>query len=130
VTPEGKVKIWIDKVMKDNFPMAFRYRPPGTARFGRNGMPDLTYLIRVNEYWSIYVAIEAKVEGNTATGLQMKTLKELAGQGAVAAIVTGKDTAKMERIIHEINRRLLMAHAESSAQTVSAPERDDSIPSQ
>lgn len=126
-TPEGKVKVWIDKVMKDNFPNAFRYRPPGVGRFGRNGMPDLTYLIKANDYCSIYIAIEAKVPGNVPTGLQMKTLKELQSQGAVAAVVTGKDTAKMGRIISEVNRRLLLANEKPGTSSVPASEGDNRI---
>jgi hypothetical protein len=110
-TPEGKVKKWIDDQMLKAFPNAFKYRPPGVGRFGKNGMPDQTFLIRVNSYSSIYVVIEAKAGDNTATGLQMKTLKALAAQGAVAAVVTNKDFAKMERIINEVHRRLKLSEA-------------------
>ena len=126
-TPEGKVKLWIDKVMKEAYPHAFRYRPPGVGRFGRNGMPDLTYLIKANELFSVYVAIEAKVPGNVPTGLQMKTLKELASQGAVAAVVTGKDTAKMERIINEVNRRILLANEKPRTSPIRSSETDYGI---
>lgn len=106
-TPEGKVKKWIDDQVLKRYPTHFKYRPPGVARFGRNGMPDCTYLIPVIEdEIGVYVVIEAKAGDNEATDLQMKTLKKIKKCGGIAAIVTDKDFVKMELIFKEIDRRI------------------------
>jgi hypothetical protein len=110
-TPEGKVKKFIDNKMREWYPNAFRHAPPGTGIFGRNGMPDRIWTIRGNEICSIVVAIEAKAERGELTKLQLKTLTDLAKQGAISAVVTGKDIAHMMRIRTEIDRRLALLNA-------------------
>jgi len=107
-TPEGKVKDFIDKRMKSWYPDAFKYAPPGVGRFGKNGMPDRIWWIKATSEICISAVIEAKAEGNEATSLQIKTLKELQSQGVIAAIVTGKNEELMFRIKKEIDRRIGM----------------------
>jgi hypothetical protein len=105
-TPEGKVKQFINKQMKEWYPDATYYAPPG-GPFGRNGFPDRMWFIRANEFSTVVVAIEAKAIGNeTPTELQRKTLVALARQGVVAAVVVGKDLDHMERVRDEIGRRI------------------------
>lgn len=107
-TPEGKVKDFIDKRMKAWYPDAVKYSPPGVGRFGKNGMPDRLWWIKATNKVCISVAIEAKAEGNEATVLQIKALKDLQSQGVIAAIVTGKDDGLMLRIKEEIDKRIWM----------------------
>jgi hypothetical protein len=130
-TPENKVKQWIDTLMRSWYPQQFRYRPPGVGRFGKNGMPDCTYLIPVGSGadFGVYVAIEAKVPGNSPTALQLKTLKDIRSCGGVAAVVTGKDITKMGAIKREIDRRILLANEKSGTQTIPAPEGNNILPS-
>ena len=109
-TPEDKVKQYIDRTMKKWFPDAVKYSPPGMGRFGKNGMADRIWWIRANDDVSITVCIEAKAPGKKATDLQIKTLKELKGQGCIVAVVVGKDTEKMEKIHVEIFRRIRLAN--------------------
>lgn len=99
-TPEFKVKQFVKKRMKEAFPHAFQYCPIG-GRWGKSGLPDFIYLIQ-----GIFVGIETKAEGNTATVLQLNILNKLSEQGAVVAIVTGKDESKINKIIEVINRRI------------------------
>lgn len=110
MTPEGKVKQWIDRTMLGWFPSLFKYRPPG-GFYGRSGMPDSLYFIPANEDICICVAIEAKVPGNRATDLQMSTLKKLKACGVLVAVVTGKDIDRMGMIHGEIVRRISMANS-------------------
>lgn len=99
-TPEGKVKQWVRRQMLNWYPEAFHYAPPGTHRFGRNGMPDETYLIE-----GVFVAIEVKADNGKPTALQLKTLGQIKSQGGVAAIIYGKDFARLNAIHNEIEKR-------------------------
>jgi hypothetical protein len=91
-TPESKVKQFIRKYMTTTFPGIYYYSPMGGA-FGKAGFPDHMYVWK-----GVLVVIEAKAENGRATELQMQTLRQLANQGAIAAIVVGKDSGKMDRI--------------------------------
>lgn len=91
-TPEAKVKDFVKAFMFNNFKGIFYYAPPGGI-FGKAGMPDHLYLWR-----SVLIAIEVKSPNGTLTKLQRKTLDDLKDQGAVAAVVFGKDTSKMNLI--------------------------------
>lgn len=91
-TPESKVKQFIRKYMMSTFPGIYYYSPMGGA-FGKAGFPDHIYLWK-----GVLIAIEAKAENGRATELQKQTLLQLARQGAIATIVVGKDTAKMDRV--------------------------------
>lgn len=125
MTPEGKVKVWVHKLMSEWFPEAFMYAPPGVHRFGNNGMPDRMYFIGANDYLTIVVAIETKAEGGTPTALQMKKLKILKSQGAISAVVTGKDKIRMEAIRREILRRIQLANEEPRTEAIPTSDRDD-----
>jgi hypothetical protein len=109
-TPEAKVKDFIDKRMKQWFPNAFKYSPPGT-RFGKAGMADRIWFVRATDTTCIVVAIEAKAEGNEITPIQLHTLVKLKEQGCVVAVVIGKDEEKMGLIRDEVIRRISMANA-------------------
>lgn len=108
-TPEAKVKSFVDKFMKDNFPDAWRYCPPG-GPFGNAGAPDRLFLWR-----GIFIAIEAKAEGNKPTDLQMKHLKLISENNGIAAVVTGKDLQKMELIREHVYRKLQLASEKSGS---------------
>jgi len=92
LTPEAKVKQFIRKYMKEHFPDAWFYAPPGGA-FGKAGVPDYMY------FWhGVFIMIEAKAGRNKATKLQLRNLKQVQAQSGVAAIVTDRDIAKMDSI--------------------------------
>ena len=107
-TPEGKVKDFVNRRMKQWFPNAFAYSPPG-GRFGKAGMPDRIWFIPSTPMTCIVAAIECKAEGGHATQLQINTLTDLVRCGVVAAIVVGRDEAKMEKIKDAILRRIQLA---------------------
>ena len=107
MTPEGRVKSFIDKRMKEWFPDAIKYSPPGVGRFGRNGFPDRIWWIKANDTTCVTVAIEAKADFNCEpTELQKQALKRFKDIGAVAAVVKGLDGDKMAQIRLEIIRRI------------------------
>lgn len=105
-TPENRVKMFIDKWMKQWYPNALKYSPPGVGRFGKNGMPDRLWFIGVTERCGLTVAIEAKAPGNCLSDLQLMTLTKMQELGIVAATVTGKNMDKMLDIKSEIDRRI------------------------
>lgn len=109
-TPEGKVKQFIDKRMKEWFPDAVKYSPPGLGRFGKNGMPDRIWWIRASDYVCVTVAIEAKDADKNPTDLQYATLKKFYYAGAVTAVVRGKDLERMEAVRDEVLRRIRLAN--------------------
>jgi hypothetical protein len=92
VTPEGKVKMFVRKFMQKHFPGHFYYSPMGGA-FGKAGIPDHLYLWK-----GILIAIEVKADKGRLSDLQAQTLKQMTEQGALCAVVYGKDEAKMMRI--------------------------------
>ena len=111
VTPEGKVKMYVRKFMREHFPGHFYYSPMGGA-FGKAGMPDHLYL------WNgILICIEIKAEKGKLSTLQEETLKQMAAQGAICAVVYGKDEAKMLRI----KAATLNEHAKRTNNVVASP---------
>lgn len=106
-TPESKVKQFIRKYMQTEFPGIYYYSPMGGA-FGKAGFPDHMYVWK-----GVLVVIEAKAENGRATELQKLTLQQLAKQGAIAAIVVGKDTEKMNRIRDAVYAELKKRGVES-----------------
>lgn len=100
MTPEGKVKKFIERFMDTHFPEAWKYNPPGGA-FGRAGIPDKLFL-----YKGVMIAIEAKADTGKPTKLQVKMLQKLKEQGCIAAIVVGEDLNRMELIRKAVNDEL------------------------
>lgn len=99
-TPEGKVKTWLYKRLKELFPGHYRYLPPG-GQFGRAGTPDCFLLWR-----GVFIAIEAKAEGNFPTPLQLKQLSLIKDAGGIAAVVTGRDESKLAAIHRAVMDKL------------------------
>jgi hypothetical protein len=121
-TPEAKVKAFIDKFMVANFPGIWKYAPPG-GPFGNVGAPDRFYLWK-----GVFIAIEAKAEGNKPTERQLMHLIKINENGGVAAVVTGLDKDKMEKIRGIILRRVQLADEKSGTPAIPASEGDGSIP--
>jgi len=111
VTPEGKVKMFVRKYMREHFPGHFYYSPMGGA-FGKAGMPDHIYLWK-----GILIGIEIKADKGRLSDLQSETLKQMSAQGALCAVVYGKDIAKMDRI----KAAILQEHQNREGRRVIAP---------
>ncbi len=107
MTPEGKVKKFVEKYMDQHFPEAWKYNPPGGA-FGRAGTPDKFYL-----YKGVFIAIEVKADNGSATKLQMKTLQKLKEQGCIAAIVKGENLERMDLIRKAVKEELVKRGVET-----------------
>lgn len=103
-TPEGKVKTWLRSKMKEYYPEAVHYCPPG-GFFGTTGFPDDVWVIAAGPF-TVFVCIESKAEGRAPTPLQMKRLLDLKRNGAVSAAMIGRDVDKLMKIKSEIDRRI------------------------
>ena len=99
-TPEGKVKDFVKKYMIKTFPGAWVYSPPGSV-FGRAGTPDLLYLWR-----GVMIAIEVKSDVGKLQDSQKLQLSILSNNGAIAAVIYGKDAAKLEMIRLAVMKKL------------------------
>jgi len=90
VTPEGKVKIKIDKWIKDNMPNAFKYKAPG-GMFGQNGIGD--YII---VYCGTPIMMEVKADATKKpTDLQMYRLMEFQNANGISVVLKGFEEHKL-----------------------------------
>lgn len=91
-TPEGRVKVLIDRWLKKWMPGCVVYKCPG-GTFGKAGEPDYHIC-----WHGFMIVIEAKADYNDPTGLQMKRLKEYQAAGAFAVVIRGYDMSRLEII--------------------------------
>jgi len=97
VTPEGRVKTWAMRRIRQELVEAWLYFAPG-GRFGQAGIPDLIGLWR-----GVSFAIEFKAdETKKPTPMQVQQLNKLQSQGAVAAVLKGKDQERLNLILKTI----------------------------
>ena len=92
-TPEGKVKLKIDKWLKANLPKAYIYKPQGGS-FGKIGEPDysITYL-------GTSVKIEVKADETCKlTALQSLRLRQHTESGGISAALFGFQERKLLQI--------------------------------
>ena len=87
MTPEGKVKAKLKKVLKDN---DIYYVMPATGGYGNSGAPD--FLICLN---GVFVGIETKAAGNKPTALQQMNLDKIKDSGGLALVVNESNVDKV-----------------------------------
>lgn len=100
-TPEGKVKLQLDKWLKANMPGCFRFRVPG-GPFGQVGMPD--YFI---VYLGIPIMIEVKADiTKVPTEKQLLQLKNFREAGGISCVLKGFEEHKLRHIkgLCEVNK--------------------------
>jgi hypothetical protein len=79
MTPEGRVKNTIKKILKD---YKVVYAMPATGGFGKSGVSD--FLVCHRGY---FISIEAKSGSSQPTALQKKWLKEVAEAGGWGLVI-------------------------------------------
>ena len=87
MTPEGKVKAKIKKILKDN---DIYYVMPATGGYGNSGAPDC--LICPN---GKFVGFETKANGNKPTALQQMNLDKIEDSGGLALVVNESNVDKI-----------------------------------
>ena len=78
LTPEGKVKAHITKIMREE---GAYYFFPATHGYGRSGVPDVVCC--VNGY---FLAIECKAGTNKPTALQVREIESIRNAGGLAVV--------------------------------------------
>ena len=91
MTPEGKVKAKVKKVLKE---LGAYYSMPIGGGFGNAGVPD--FLIC---YKGRFIAIETKAKGGKPTALQVKNLNEITQAGGWALVINEDSVGNLKSSI-------------------------------
>lgn len=93
MTPEGKVKVWLDRQLDVYLPGHWKVKPRG-GPFGKAGTGD--YIVC---WQGVFIMIEVKAdESCEPTALQLHQLNAVLKAGGVAAVVKGKDLDRVIKI--------------------------------
>ena len=99
-TPEGKVKNWARARIKKELPGVWLYAAPG-GMYGKAGTPDDLGL-----WHGVFFAVEYKADASKKpTALQMVALKHLDKQGAVACVLKGKNSERLNSLLSVIKEK-------------------------
>lgn len=88
MTPEGKVKDKVKKVLKE---MRAYYIMPATGGYGSSGAPDFVVC-----YDSQFFGIECKANGNEPTALQMKHLTDIRTAGGKSIVINEDNIGQLK----------------------------------
>ena len=84
-TPEGKIKRWLDKSLKE---LDVWFYSPQSGPFGKAGIPDRVAIVKGR-----FVGIECKADKTKKpTALQTKTMKEIEMNGGKCFLVYDNET--------------------------------------
>ncbi len=79
LTPEGKVKAKVTKILRDE---GVYYFFPATHGYGRSGVPDIICCVAGK-----FLGIECKAGTNKPTALQIHEIEQIRRAGGVAVVV-------------------------------------------
>ncbi|MAE84321.1 MAG: hypothetical protein CMB80_16385 [Flammeovirgaceae bacterium] len=100
-TGEKKVKQWLKRKLKKDFPDCWIYLAPG-GKFGRIGVPDLILCVH-----GLFISIEAKAfPGLELTKNQKHESGLILKAGGLASSMKGKDEVKYNAIVSAIRSRI------------------------
>tara|TARA_R100000544_G_C2171895_1_gene32639 strand:- start:179 stop:493 length:315 start_codon:yes stop_codon:yes gene_type:complete len=97
-TPEKKVKQKVCAKLKE---LGAYYFYASTGGYGASGVPDI-----VACYKGKFIGIECKANGNKATALQQKHLREISMQQGVSLII---DETNIEMLEHYVKGKRVMS---------------------
>lgn len=86
MTPEGKVKAAVKKILESFKQFGLWYYMPVQAGYGRMGIPDFIICCAGK-----FIAIECKAEAGMTTALQRETLLQIANAGGGALVIYPED---------------------------------------
>ena len=99
MTPEGRVKHWLDEELDKRKPWVWRFKPVQTGY----GKPALDYILCVNGW---FVTIETKAPGKKLTERQKATRRDINAAGGPVYVVSSKEEiAVVMGIIDSIKER-------------------------
>lgn len=91
MTPEGKVKDKVKKVLKE---LKAYYVMPATGGYGVSGAPDFLVC-----YDGQFFGIECKANGNQPTALQTKHLTDIRDAGGKAIVIHEENVSSLKDFI-------------------------------
>lgn len=91
MTPEGKVKDKVKKVLKE---LKAYYVMPATGGYGASGAPDFIVC-----YDSMFYGIECKANGNQPTALQLKHLSEIRDAGGKSFVIDENNVGQLKDLL-------------------------------
>lgn len=91
MTPEGKVKKAVTKILKDR---GVYYFYPVTGGFGTSGVPDI-----VACFHGRFIGIECKAGNNQPTALQQKNLDDIEKAGGVSLVINERNVENLVAIL-------------------------------
>ena len=97
-TPEKKIKQKVCAKLKE---LGAYYFYASTGGYGASGVPDI-----VACYKGKFIGIECKANGNKATALQQKHLREISMQQGVSLII---DETNIEMLEHYVKGKRVMS---------------------
>jgi hypothetical protein len=97
-TPEKKVKQKVCAKLKE---LGAYYFYASTGGYGASGVPDIVVC-----YKGKFIGIECKANGNKATALQQKHLREISMQQGISLII---DETNVEMLEHYVKGKRVMS---------------------
>ena len=94
MTPEGKVKAEVVKILKE---LGVYYFFPATGGYGRSGVPDIVCC--ANGY---FLAIECKAGKGTTTALQDRELTAIKDAGGAAVVINEENISHVRRLAYQL----------------------------
>jgi len=91
MTPEGKVKAQVDKVLKK---LGCYYFTPTTGGYGRSGVSD-----RIVCYRGLFISVEVKAKGGKVTPLQARELVSVQKAGGLSMVIDESNVDQLEGYI-------------------------------
>lgn len=91
MTPEGKVKESVKKVLKE---LGAYYAMPMGTGFGNSGTPDFLVCFKGK-----FIGIECKANGNKPTALQYKYLKDIQDCGGMSLVVDEMNVNQLKEVL-------------------------------
>jgi Holliday junction resolvase len=94
LTPEGKIKAKVVKILRDE---GVYYFFPATHGYGRSGVPDIICCVAGK-----FVAIECKAGGNKPTALQVREIETIRQAGGVAVVTDETNWDEIRELIRSL----------------------------
>lgn len=93
-TPESKVKAKVKEILTERKVYHFF---PATGGYGRSGVPDVVACVG-----GIFMAIECKAKGNTATPLQQREMENIRSSGGMALLINETNLDILRRALDNL----------------------------
>lgn len=94
LTPEGKIKAKVVKILRDE---GVYYFFPATHGYGRSGVPDIICCVAGK-----FLAIECKAGGNKPTALQVREIETIRQAGGVAVVTDETNWDDIRELIRSL----------------------------